>query len=142
MSTPNLHLQTLFLLDDDGRMIGTREPEPSPGDLFCLIRGTVDSVWAVRADVPKDVADELDRLAREESPISALRDAPAHAERYKSLVEGRVASGPAFVFPEGIDQPQGIFIEDLQSLDHHFSGWTESEIPYRTPIVALNVPSY
>lgn len=143
MSTPNLHLQTLFLLDDHGRIIGTREPEPGPGDLFCLIRGTVDSVWAVRADVPKDVADELDRLAREESTISALRDAPAHAEQYKSLIEGRVDSGPAFVFPERIDRPQGtVFIEDIQSLDHHFSGWTESEITHRKPIVALVEDGY
>ena len=134
MSTPQLHLQTLFLLDGDGRIVGTREPEPSPGDLFCLIRGNVDCVWAVRSDLPQDVADELDRLARDEPPVSDFRDAPVHAERYKPLVD----SGPAFAFPEEIDRPHGTdFIEYLQSLDHHFSGWTESEIPYRTPIVAL-----
>ena len=138
MSTPQLHLQTLFLLDGDGRIIGTCEPEPDPGDLFCLIRGNVDCVWAVGSDVPQDVSDELNCLAREEPPVSDFRDAPVHAERYMSLVEGRVDSGPAFVFPEEIARPHGtVFIQYLQSLGHHFSEWTASEIPHRTPVVAF-----
>ena len=41
------------------------------------------------------------------------------------------------------NQPCGtVFIEDIQSLDHHFSGWTAGEIPYRTPIVALVEDGY
>ena len=143
MSTPLLHLQTLFQLDSDDRIIGTREPDPGPGDLFCLIRGMADYIWAVGADVPQEVADELDRLASEEPPVSDFRDAPVHAERYMSLVEGRVDSGLAFAFPEEIARPHGtIFIEDIQLLGHHFSGWTESEIPYRMPIVAVVEEGY
>ena len=66
-----------------------------------------------------------------------------HAERYTSLVEGRVDSGPAFTFPELIARPCGaVLIEDIRLLDHHFSGWTASEIPYRTPIVALVEDGY
>ena len=54
------------------------------------------------------------------------------------VLKGRVYSGPAFVFPEAIAQPHGtVFIEDVRLLDHHFSGWQASEIPERTPIVAL-----
>ena len=138
MSTPELHLQTLFLLDDHGRIIGTREPDPSPGALFCLIRGTTDCVWAVRADVPPDIAYELDHLAREEPPVSDFRDAPLHIKRYMALVEGRVDSGPAFAFPEEVGRPHGtVFIDDIEALGHHFSGWSAGEVPYRKPIVAL-----
>ena len=55
-----------------------------------------------------------------------------------SLLGGEVDSGPAFTFPEEIVQPAGtVFIEDIASLDHHFTGWTESEIPCRTPIVGF-----
>ena len=54
MTTPDLHLNTLFLLDGDDRIIGTREPEPGAGPLFVLIRGKTSCVWAVRADVPQD----------------------------------------------------------------------------------------
>ena len=143
MSTPDLHLQTLFPLDAAGRIRGTREPEPGPGPLFSLIRGEASCTWSVRADVPRDVADELDRLARQEPPVSDFRQAPVHAKRYASLVKGRVDSGPAFTFPEEIARPCGtVLIEDFESLDHHFSGWTRGEIPYRTPIVALVEEGY
>ena len=136
--TPDLHLQTMFLLNSDGRIQATREPEPSPGPLFSLIRGTASWVWAVRADVPQELADELDGFAREEPPVSDLRDTPMHAEQYKSLVKGEVDSGPAFRFPEAIAQPHGtVFIEDIALLDHHFSGWKASEIPWRSPIMAV-----
>ena len=138
MTTPDLHLNTLFLLDSSGRITGTCEPDPRPGPLFTLIRGTTNCAWAVRADVPHDLAGELEALARQEPPISDFRSTPVHSERYTSLVRGKVDSGPAFEFPEEIVQPQGtVFIEDIEWLDHHFTGWTASEIPYRTPIVAF-----
>ena len=104
VSTPDLHLRTSFLLDGDGRIRETREPDPSPGPLFSLIRGRASRAWAVRADVPGDIADEFDRLARQEPPASDFRHAPGHAERYRSLVKGTVDSGPAYAFPEQIDQ--------------------------------------
>ena len=143
MSTPELHLQTLFRLDGDGRIRKIREPELSPAPLFTFVRGRESCAWAIRADVPQEVADELDRLAREEPPGSDFQRAPMHAQRYASLLKGSVYSGPAFSFPDEIAQPQGtVFIEDVEMLDHHFSGWEASEIPYRTPIVALVEDGY
>ena len=138
MSTPDLHLQTSFLFDSDGRIAATREPEPGPGPLFSLIRGPSSRAWAVRADVPREIADELDGLAREEPPASDLRDAPLHAERYMSLVKGEVDSGPAFSFPEVIAPPSNtVLVDDLQLLEHNFTGWKADEIPERSPIVAV-----
>lgn len=138
MSTPNLYLQTLFSLDDHGRIIGTREPDESQGPLFSLIRGRSGCTWAVRSDVPRDVAMELDALAREEPPVSDFGDGPVHADQYLALVEGTVYSGPAFTFPEEIIRPDGtVLIEDVRLLEHHFSGWDSSEIPASSPIVAL-----
>ena len=138
MSTPDLHLRTLFLLNTDRRIIAAREPKPSPSPLFKLIRGKTSCAWAVRVDVPQDIAGELDGLAREEPPVSDFWSAPLHTERYMSLVKGEVASGPAFVFPEAITKPLGTeLIEDVQLLDHNFSDWNASEIPECTPIVAV-----
>ncbi len=138
LTTPNLRLSTLFLLDSNGRITGTREPDPRPGPLFTLIRGTTGCAWAVRADVPDDLADELESLAREEPPASDFRSLPVRAERYRSLLEGQIDSGPALTFPDEIPTPQGtVFIEDIDLLSHHFTGWTEEEIPERTPIVAV-----
>ena len=138
MSTPDLFLQTLFSLDDHGRIIGTREPDVSPGPSFLLIRGRADCTWAVRSDVPQDVAAKLDALAREEPPVSDFRDVPVHAERYLALVEGTVYSGPAFTFPDEIARPDGtVFVKDVRLLEHHFSGWEAGEIPVSSPIVGL-----
>ena len=68
MSTPALQLQTLFLLDGEGRISATRSPEPSPGPLFMLIRGTASCAWAVREDVPREIADELQRSRAGRAP--------------------------------------------------------------------------
>ena len=138
LRNPKLLLQTLFSLDDDGRITGTLEPDPSPGPRFSLIRGQQRCAWAVRADVPRDVADELNVLACEEPRVSDFRDDPIHAERYMLLVSGAVDSGPAFSFPEETTEPCGtVFVERKDVLDHHFAGWTSDEIPYRTPIIGL-----
>ena len=143
MSTPALQLQTLFLLDGEGRISATRSPEPSPGPLFMLVRGTASCAWVVREDEPQEIADELNGLAREEPPFSDLRQDPVHAEQYKSLVNGGVDSGPAFTFPEKIVQPRRtVLIDEIQLLDHHFSGWKAGEIPERMPIVAVVEEGY
>ncbi len=138
MSTPELHVQTMFSLDGNGRIVGTREPDPSPGPLFSLVRGRDGCAWAVRSDVPRSVAKELGTLAGEEPSVADFRVAPVHAEQYASLVEGRVDYGPAFTFPEEIVESNGtVLVEDIKHLDRHFAGWRASEIPYRIPIVAL-----
>ncbi|MCY4527514.1 MAG: GNAT family N-acetyltransferase [Chloroflexi bacterium] len=92
----------------------------------------------MRSDVPQNIAEELNGLAAEEPAVSDFRVAPVYAERYLSLLRGKLDTGPAFTFPEEVVQPSGtVFIEDIESLDHHFTGWKESEIPIRTPIVAF-----
>ena len=138
MSTPDLHLRTLFRLDNAGRILGTREPDPDPGPLFALIRGRSSCAWAVRADVPREVAEELAGLAREEPTVADFRDAPVHAERYRALAGGEVYSGPAFAFPETVEQPAAtVLVNEVRLLERHFSGWTAAEIPGRSPIVAV-----
>jgi hypothetical protein len=139
MSTPTLHLQTSFVLDAAGRIVSTREPEATPGPVFVLVRSTHSCAWAVRTDVGEGVAAELNRLAREEPPLSNLRDAPLHANRYKSLIEGQVLSGPAFVFPHAIIQPADtVVVEDEQLLGRHFRGWVAGEIDAgRAPVLAI-----
>ncbi len=123
MSTPKLHLQTMFLLDGNGRIVGTREPEPRPGPLFILIRGKEGCAWAVRSDVPDGISSELDALAGLEPPLSHFRDAPVFAERYTSLVDGEVDSGPAFTFPDEILAPTGtVSLYDIEPLERYFNG--------------------
>ncbi len=156
MSTPDLHLDTLFVLNADGRITSTREPGASPGPLFFLVRSQTGCAWAVRSDVPDDVAAELDELARREPPLVDLRDGPLHAQRYRSLLQGRVqsaehpgggisqSSGPAFAFPDDVTAPTNIvFVDDEQLLERNFRGWVRGEIAAgRAPVMGIVVDGY
>ena len=139
MSTPDLHLNTLFTLDRSGRITSTREPGARRGPLFSLVRSAARHAWAVRASVSKDVADELDRLAQQEPPPLNLRSAPVHADRYRSLVGGGIGSGPAFEFPPGMARPSDVVVvEDERLLEHRFRGWVAGEIAAgRSPVFAV-----
>lgn len=143
--TPDLHLHTLFVLNDAGRILSTREPGAAPGPLFSLIRGPAGCAWAVRADVPHAVAVDLDHLAAEEPPISDLRALPVHMDRYTALLGGedrlRAFNGPAFTFPDRIAQPDDVYlVEDEGLLARHFQGWRPGEIVAgRAPMMAVVV---
>jgi hypothetical protein len=145
VSTPVLHINTLFELDGDGRILLTREPGTNPGPLFSLIRGAFGCAWAIRADVPDDIATAMDNLAQQEPPVANFHDAPVHAERYVSLmsrvpaVTSRQSAGPAFEFPAAIAQPADIvLVEDERLLHHNFRGWIAGEIASgRAPVTAV-----
>ena len=144
MSTPKLHLETLFLLDEVGRITSTREPQATPGPMFSLVRSTTSCAWAVRSDITQVVADELNHLARQEPPLSGLRDVPLYADRYIQLTGGQVQSGPAFTFPSALTQPYNVvMVEDEQLLERHFHGWVVGEIDAgRAPVMAIVEEEY
>lgn len=130
--TPDLQLRTLLVLDEWGRIVATREPEPArnPGPLFILIRSASSCAWAVRADVSAHAAAELDRLARDEPRIQDARDLPLHAERYLSFCGGQVNSGPAFAFPEKIAQPHGVkVVTEFNLLERNFRDGLRPRFP-------------
>jgi hypothetical protein len=151
VTSPELHLQTCLVLDHRGRITSTREPEAVRGPLFTLTRGELSCAWAIRDDVAADVADELDRLARDEPPTWDFRAPPRHAQRYIALLGARIAAGglaetktrqsdgPAFQFPEALP-PSGAIVEvhDEETLQRHFRGWMPGEIAGgRSPALAI-----
>ncbi len=126
------------MLNEAGRLVSTREPGPSPGPRFMLIRGPVGCAWAAHADLPGALAAGLDALARSETPSADVRAEPVHATRYRSLLGDRVEFGPAFEFPAAIPAPAGcIVVTHLSQLGRHLRGWTADELPERGPIVAI-----
>jgi len=138
VATPETKLRTAYLLDEHGRIRSTREPEPTPGPLFTLIRNAWSCAWAIRADVPEELAAELDRLAGEEPPIKDPQAGPLHADAYLSMVGGQIGSGPAFTFPDEIPRLGDVTsVDSLQLLERNFRGWTAAEIPERSPILAV-----
>ena len=136
--TPELQRETLFMLNGEGRIVSTREPNPSPGPKFSLIRGMTRCAWAIHTDVADELAGELSALAQEEPPTRDFQDDPVHANRYVSLVGGRVDSGPAFTFPDVVPATVDIVaVKNLWQLEENFRGWTADELPARSPILAV-----
>lgn len=134
-ATPQLQLDTLVVLDARRRIVSTREPFPSPGPAFMLIRGAEAVAWAVRADVAEDVADELEALARQETVPTEWERPPLHAGRYQEALGGQAHFGPAFEFAEMSEFarstdaiPDVVGIHDEALLQRHFSGWAAGEI--------------
>ena len=138
MTTPELHLQTLFRIDRRGRITGTREPDSRRGPVFKLVRGRAHCVWAVRADTPDRIADALHDLAAEEPPVEDGRLPPLHADRYRALAGDAADSGPAFAFPDAIPKVEGVVLLDsVERLLRYFPEWNRAEMPGRAPIVAV-----
>ena len=136
--TPDLQLRTMLAMDSHRRITASADTSARPAPLFVLIRGTSNVAWCVRNDVAREIADELDRLASEEPPITDFHDPPIHADAYLALAGGHILSGPAFGFPDEIVQPTDIkLIDRLDLLERNFRGWTAGEIPGCSPIVAV-----
>lgn len=135
--TAALQLETLFELNRDRRIVSTREPNPGPGPAFFLVRTATDCAWAVRVDVPGNVAEQLVQLAKEELPTSDFQTDPTYAHRYLLLLPGIVTSGPAFTFGELTPQFADIVaVEDVRLLQRSFRGWLDDELPGRSPVMA------
>lgn len=156
MTTPELHLETIFLRDARGRIVSTNEPRPSPGPLFALVRGVDACVWAVHATVPDALARQLDDLAQGETPGRDFEAPPRHAAQYRALLAPFVAGenagrreltlfdGPAFVFPATLPPVEGtVLIDDERLLMRHFRGWEIGEIAAGCgPMVAIMDDEY
>jgi GNAT acetyltransferase len=143
-ATPRLQLDTLFVLSERGRIHSTRQPLPSPGPAFMLIRGSTEVAWGVRHDVADELAGEIADLARQEPLSPEWERPPLHARRYQAALRGRVDWGPAFEFPEFVASPDGVVaIHDESLLGRHFSGWVAGEIEAgAAPMMAVLVDGH
>lgn len=138
--TPELELQLTFAFDRAGRIRSTREPWPSRGPRFSLIRSFTQCAWAIRDDIPPEPALELAQLAGTEPPLSELRSSPLHAQSYLALAGGQPGfHGPAFTFPERLPALQEVeLVADQRCLEAHFKGWQPGELAAgRAPLLAI-----
>lgn len=144
MATPEQHLATAFVFEADHRITTRREPNPSLSARFVLARGATEVAWAVRTDVPANVAAELDALAASE-PVHAGDNwtaPPVHEERYRELLaadDAEFDGGPVFTFPDTLAMPDGVAeIRTERELSYHFHGWVHGEISDgRAPVFAV-----
>ena len=62
-----------------------------------------------------------------------------HADRYVSVLGGRIEFGPAFAFPPDGERPSDVVVvEDERLLERNFRGWVPGEIAAgRSPVLAV-----
>jgi len=139
MSSPALHLATLYETDAGGALTTTREPAGTLAPMFVLVRSPTISAWGIRAGVP----DALAALARDEPPVRALHDLPKHVDRYRTLGTTEWF-GPAFGFPDAIAPPSDVVpVEDERELNANFRGWVPGEIAAgRAPVMGIVVDGH
>jgi hypothetical protein len=151
MSTPDLYIQTNFVLDEHGRIVSTREPGANRGPLVAVSKSLKACALAIRADIPPAIASEIDQLAELETPPLDLQQGPTKSHRYIALLISRIAptqasvrktlesDGPAFEFPDRIAKVREcVVVEDEQLLNRNFSGWVPGEIEAgRAPVMAI-----
>jgi hypothetical protein len=133
-----VHLETLFVLDDHRRIVSTREPNPERGPAFVLIRRADSCAWAIGSGIGNEQARELTRLALDELPTADFRRPPRHLAEYMKIVDGNFEAGPAFEFPDPMPVLAGaVLIEAVEPLLGLFNGWAAEELPDRAPIMAI-----
>jgi hypothetical protein len=109
-----LELETLWITDDDGRVVRARTPEYRPAPALTVAQGHGELVWAAGRTVDAPAFDEIaDVFGHEHSETqAAIGWRPTSCDRLLDLlgahVSGREERGPAFVLTDTPEPASGI----------------------------------
>jgi hypothetical protein len=136
----SLEIETLWQLDERGRLLHTRELNPQPAPLMVVAASGEDHVLlAFSREVPDSLVTELDaaavgayciRPSPNPEPIARCADI---LERELGPVE--VSSGPSYIIPPGTAIPSDVPIvrsgdeaaEALRNLNPRLGGWSAED---------------
>ena len=140
-----LHLEAMYSLDPQGHLRTTNEAAPRPAPRFFLGRTFDGNVWAVRHDVPSNLAAELDRLAGLEPPGAHSAASADHFLPFQELLESDTPiekqwSGPNYAFPKDIRpsaEASAVGPSNESLLNAYLPEWLEDVAPEVPMAVAL-----
>jgi hypothetical protein len=100
-----IHIEALFTLDEDMRLLSVNEPHGAAAPRFFLGRTLQGNVGRFRADLSHVLVGELNKLVASEPIISDCRAEPANFASYIALLNSyqpveAIWMGPAFAFAE------------------------------------------
>ena len=137
-----LHLESMYRLDGNGRIVGFRDGWERPAPRFALARSVAGNAWLLGSAVPGRTADRLAAVAEREPRVESRR--PLADREYRRILAAeakieRVWSGPAYVLPERLPG-SGTAIElgpaHFDALMEHFPVTVEN-FPDRSPVVGI-----
>lgn len=99
-----IQINTLFLVNPQGRLLSINEPGTPPAPRFFMGRTSIDHLWRVRYDLPGELVDQLNTLCRSTPHRSLLTSQPEQYQAIRELLAAhtpRVSEyrGPAYWLP-------------------------------------------
>jgi hypothetical protein len=115
------HIEALFTLDRNGRMLRINDPRGNRAPRFFLGRTAVGNEWRFRDDIDETLRTELESLC-----IADITSAASYEEvlRRFAPVQGTEA-GPAYRFPDDLPSSSAVRVteENRDVLRPHLEGW-------------------
>jgi len=125
-----IHLATLYISDDNGRLRHVREPgELRAPARFAMVRTPAGNRWRFRHDLPAIVVEELDTLCRAEPVTVAFEREPTIAPKLRATLAAHAPvtdeyRGPAYWVPATgtMPTPEAVLIDRSNAavLEPHF----------------------
>jgi hypothetical protein len=108
-----LHINTPFCYDAEGRMRTVNEPEQPPAPGFYMVRTPAGNHWRFRYDLPAETIQQLDRLCQAEPHRADLSRPPQQYRAIKAVLAAQAPlqdeyRGPAYWIPPGSASPANV----------------------------------
>lgn len=110
-----IHVNTLFRCDPDGRLRSVNELGEPPAPLFYMGRTPEGNFWRFRYDLPRDTVQQLEPLCQSE-PVSAdLVSPPRTYAAIRAILHEHTPvqdeyRGPAYLIPDGVRAPDNVVL--------------------------------
>lgn len=142
----DLHLSTLFVHEERGRILTRNALDRGPAPRFFLGRTPDGNHGRFRDDLPDDLVSRLEALCGEEPPATDLRAPLQYEKGYREFLAGHAPiteawSGPAYRFPAALPPAVPDLVRLTAGNAHLLRGgdlepWLE-DIGQSEPLVAL-----
>lgn len=140
-----LHIDALFLLDADDRLLAINEPDPPPAPRLYLGRTHSTNTWRFHHDLSDEIVRDLDPFLRAEPISTDLTQPPRCLPILQSILSrhapvAETATGPAWHFPERIPAPSNDVIAiTLTNADliRPIFPTLAADLPLRLPCMAI-----
>ena len=141
-----IHVEVLFTLDRDGRLLRVNEPGGTEAPRFFLGRTASGNAWWFRHDVSETLRRELEAACLAEPPGEEFLQAPYGVAMYEGAL-ARVApierrwAGPAFRFPDELPATRStiaVTTENADLLRPHLEAWLDDVVRCQPMHVAVS----
>ncbi len=110
-----LHINTLFCCDAEGRLRCVNELGEPPAPRFYLGRTHHGNFWRFRDDLPAATIEKLDQLCQTEPLTTDLASPPQHYAALKAVLQAHAPlqdeyRGPAYWMPKDIHMPANVVL--------------------------------